>query len=69
MPELAQGPPFSLSDRIWQTIYRLAFPLARRWWRLRGQQHQGARPIVPSGIFPVVACNRVRLRKLPLAGS
>jgi 8-oxo-dGTP diphosphatase len=42
MPELAQGPPFSLSDRAWQTIYRLAFPLARRWWRLRGQKHQGA---------------------------
>ena len=42
MPNLAQTPPFSLRDRIWQTIYRLAFPLARRWWRLRGQQHEGA---------------------------
>ena len=42
MPNLAQTPPFSLRDRAWQTIYRLAFPLARRWWRLRGQDHQGA---------------------------
>jgi 8-oxo-dGTP diphosphatase len=42
MPDLAQPPPFSLRDRAWQTVYRLAFPLARRWWRLRGQHHQGA---------------------------
>jgi 8-oxo-dGTP diphosphatase len=42
MPELVHGPPFSLRDRGWQMIYRVAFPLARRWWRLRGKQHQGA---------------------------
>jgi 8-oxo-dGTP diphosphatase len=42
MLNLAQTPPFSLRDRAWQMIYRLAFPLARRWWRLRGQNHQGA---------------------------
>jgi 8-oxo-dGTP diphosphatase len=42
MPDLAQTPRFSLRDRVWQMIYRLAFPLARRWWRLRGQHHQGA---------------------------
>lgn len=42
MPELAHTPRFSLCDRAWQTIYRLAFPLARRWWRLRGKSHQGA---------------------------
>jgi ADP-ribose pyrophosphatase YjhB (NUDIX family) len=42
MPNLVQTPQFSLRDRAWQTIYRLAFPLARRWWRLRGQHHQGA---------------------------
>jgi len=42
MLNLAQTPPFSLRDRAWQMIYRLAFPLARRWWRLRGQHHQGA---------------------------
>ena len=40
--DLAQTPPFSLRDLAWQTIYRLAFPFARRWWRLRGQNHQGA---------------------------
>ncbi len=42
MPNLAQPPKFSLRDRAWQTIYRVAFPLARRWWRLRGKHHQGA---------------------------
>jgi 8-oxo-dGTP diphosphatase len=42
MPDLVKTGPFSLRDRAWQTIYRLAFPLARRWWRLRGQNHQGA---------------------------
>lgn len=42
MPQLVQTSPFSLRDRAWQIIYRLAFPLARRWWRLRGQHHQGA---------------------------
>ncbi len=42
MPGLGQTPPFSLRDLAWRTIYRLAFPIARRWWRLRGQQHQGA---------------------------
>jgi 8-oxo-dGTP diphosphatase len=42
MPDLVPTARFSLRDRAWQTIYRLAFPLARRWWRLRGQHHQGA---------------------------
>jgi 8-oxo-dGTP diphosphatase len=42
MSNLDEMPPFSLRDRAWQTIYRLAFPLARRWWGLRGQPHQGA---------------------------
>jgi 8-oxo-dGTP pyrophosphatase MutT (NUDIX family) len=42
MPDLVQTPRFSLRDRAWQMIYRLAFPLARRWWRLRGQNHEGA---------------------------
>jgi 8-oxo-dGTP diphosphatase len=42
MPDLVQTPRFSFCDRAWQTIYRLGFPLARRWWRWRGQHHQGA---------------------------
>ena len=42
MSGLGRPPPFSLCDRAWQTIYRLAFPLARRWWRLRGKHHEGA---------------------------
>lgn len=42
MPDPLPQLPFSLRDLAWQTIYRLAFPLARRWWRLSGRKHQGA---------------------------
>jgi 8-oxo-dGTP diphosphatase len=42
MPGLFQTPPFSLVDLAWRTAYRLGFPLARIWWRLRGRSHQGA---------------------------
>jgi 8-oxo-dGTP diphosphatase len=42
MPDLVQTTRFSLRDLAWQTIYRLAFPLVRRWWRLRGYHHEGA---------------------------
>nr|WP_294508600.1 NUDIX hydrolase [uncultured Rhodopila sp.] len=42
MPNLQQTPPFSLADMAWRTAYRLGFPLARIWWRLRRQRHEGA---------------------------
>jgi 8-oxo-dGTP diphosphatase len=29
-------------DAIWRIAYRLGFPLARVWWRLRRQRHEGA---------------------------
>lgn len=29
-------------DRTWQLAFRLGFPLARVWWRLRGSRHEGA---------------------------
>ncbi len=31
-----------LPDILWRTAYRLGFPLARLWWRLRPRPHQGA---------------------------
>jgi 8-oxo-dGTP diphosphatase len=31
----------SLVDRAWQTTFRVSFPLARFWWRLTRQRHQG----------------------------
>ena len=34
-------PPAPL-DLAWQVVYRLAFPIARLWWRLRRPQHEGA---------------------------
>lgn len=39
--DLATSTP-TLSDRAWQSAYRLAFPLAKAWWRLRGESHIGA---------------------------
>jgi 8-oxo-dGTP diphosphatase len=33
---------FSLLDFAWRTAFRVGFPLARIWWRLRRPQHQGA---------------------------
>jgi 8-oxo-dGTP diphosphatase len=31
-----------LADLAWRTAFRLGFPLARLWWRLRRTPHQGA---------------------------
>jgi 8-oxo-dGTP diphosphatase len=42
MSGLAQAPPFSLLDFAWRTAFRLGFPLARVWWRLCRQRHEGA---------------------------
>lgn len=35
-------PPPTLRDRAWQTAYRLGFPIAKAWWRVRQQKHVGA---------------------------
>ncbi len=32
----------ALTDRFWQTAYRVAFRAARLWWRLRRPAHDGA---------------------------
>src|ERR1700691_4472707 len=29
-------------DAAWRTVYRLGFPVARVWWRIRRARHQGA---------------------------
>jgi 8-oxo-dGTP diphosphatase len=42
MPGLHHAPRFSLTDLAWRTTYRLGFPLARIWWRLRRRPHQGS---------------------------
>jgi len=36
------GKPPTSVDTAWQVVYRLGFPLARLWWRLRHRRHQGA---------------------------
>ena len=42
MPDLEHARPSTIRDAAWQTAYRLGFPLARIWWRLRRQRHEGA---------------------------
>jgi 8-oxo-dGTP diphosphatase len=37
-----QFPPAALRDLAWRTAYRIGFPLARIWWRLARQSHEGA---------------------------
>lgn len=33
---------FKPLDAFWRTAFRLGFPLARVWWRLRRDRHEGA---------------------------
>jgi len=42
MSDLGKARRSTLLDAAWRTAYRLGFPLARIWWRLRRQQHEGA---------------------------
>jgi 8-oxo-dGTP diphosphatase len=42
MSDLGQTRRSTLLDAAWRTAYRAGFPLARIWWRLRHQQHEGA---------------------------
>jgi|SRR5579864_8931735 len=42
MSGLGRTSPFSLLDLAWRIAFRLAFPLARLWWRVARPQHEGA---------------------------
>ena len=42
MRDLEHARPSTIRDTAWQTAYRLGFPLAQIWWRLRRQRHEGA---------------------------
>ena len=42
MSDLGQARHSTLLDAAWQTMFRLGFPVARMWWRLRRQPHEGA---------------------------
>ena len=42
MSDLGQTRRSTHLDAAWRTAYRVGFPLARIWWRLRRQQHEGA---------------------------
>ena len=42
MSGLEQAPRLALLDAAWRIAFRLGFPLARIWWRLRRERHEGA---------------------------
>lgn len=42
MDESGLGRHSTVIDAVWRVIFRFGFPLARIWWRVRGQRHQGA---------------------------
>jgi 8-oxo-dGTP diphosphatase len=42
MPDHARARSPTWLDMAWQTVFRLGFALARRYWRLRRRPHEGA---------------------------
>jgi 8-oxo-dGTP diphosphatase len=42
MPNLEHARSTTWFDMAWQAAFRLGFPLARLWWRLRRRPHVGA---------------------------
>ena len=42
MSQSGRAKPPTYVDTAWQVAYRLGFPLARLWWRLRRRRHEGA---------------------------
>jgi 8-oxo-dGTP diphosphatase len=42
MPDLERARSATRFDMVWQAAFRLGFPLARLWWRLRRRPHVGA---------------------------
>ena len=49
MSNLGQARRSTLLDAAWRTAFRLGFPLARIWWRLRRQPHEGALVVIYVG--------------------
>jgi 8-oxo-dGTP diphosphatase len=42
MPDRERAKSATVFDIAWQKAFRLGFPLARLWWRMRRQPHEGA---------------------------
>jgi 8-oxo-dGTP diphosphatase len=53
--------PSNVVDAAWRTIFRLGFPVARVWWRLRGKPHEGA--LVAVHVGPALLLLRSSYRK------
>jgi 8-oxo-dGTP diphosphatase len=41
MSDLVRTRPWTLLDAAWQLAFRIGFPLARVWWQMRRQHHEG----------------------------
>jgi 8-oxo-dGTP diphosphatase len=61
MLDLHQARPSTLLDAAWRMAYRLGFPLARVWWRLRRQRHEGALVAVYVGPALLLARSSYRI--------
>lgn len=56
----ASGAAAWLPDFAWRTAFRIGFPLARIWWRLRRRRHEGA--LVAVHVGPAVLMLRSSYR-------
>ena len=61
MLDLEHARPSTIRDAAWQTAYRLGFPLARIWWRLRRPPHEGALVAVHVGPALLVVRSSYRI--------
>ncbi len=50
MPGDGQTALAGFRDLAWRTAFRVGFPLARQWWRLRQRPHEGALVAVYAGV-------------------
>jgi 8-oxo-dGTP diphosphatase len=61
MSDSRRARPATLLDSAWQTAFRLGFPFARMWWRMRRQRHHGA--LVAIYVGPTLLLVRPSYRK------
>ena len=61
MLDLEHARPSTIREAALQTAYRLGFPLARIWWRLRRPRHEGALVAVHVGPALLVVRSSYRI--------
>jgi 8-oxo-dGTP pyrophosphatase MutT (NUDIX family) len=54
--DLGQANRPTLADIAWQMVFRLGYPVARTWWRLRRAEHVGALLAIHVGQSLLLLC-------------